>query len=883
MNKKLYDKKEIFISYLIPFTALFLVVQYLIFFVFYSKDITFIWNYDGAYQHYPALSYYSTILKSLLSGKGVPMVDFSIGQGFDVLTTLNYYVIGDPLTLISAVWNQNHMESLYDFLVVLRFYLAGISFLIFCIYKKKAPFPSLLGSFIYIFSGYALVAGLKHPFFLNPMIYLPLLLLGTERLLKQKRSLFFSIMIAISAMSNFYFFYMLTIIIFLYALIRFFDCYKEERLSTFFRILWRGILYYLLGILLSAILLLPMIYAFINNGRIDGASQDIGLLLYPISYYKRLYKYVFSLGFNAGNWSFISIGVTAAFGIYVAFTKKQKTRSIQILTLLAAMFLCIPFFGYLLNGFAYVSNRWTFALALLLAYIVTDTYEDLYQLSRKKQWILLLLCSMYCFVAFIFLNKFVKLPSLFLVAGAIFILINNYITIKPRYRNLLYLLFALCNIITSSYLYYSLDYHNYASSYLSKGAIKAYEHNDAIDYIKAIDPSFYRIQLDNTSNPNIAVLQDYYGTGYYFSIINKNVVSYMLKLENSSLRFACQYLDNDERSAMNALNCIKYFITNKESSVPFGFTKIDSNKEFQDGLNIYENQYYLPLGFTYNSYITASEYESLSALQKQEALMQSIVLSKDIKTLPKASLRFSTIELTFTLSFGEGMYMEGNSLHVRQNGSILTLRTNGKAYSETYLRLEGIDFLQQNSKSAHINSTSKEWLNKKIIVRTPKSTSYFGVTNYLVNLGYQAKPQHLIKLQFSKAGIYQMDSLKLYAQPMNSYKRRIENLNNNPLENIKESMNQISGTITTVSPSLLFLSIPYSTGWKASVDGKPVTLLKANTMYMALELDAGTHEVVLHYTTPYLREGAALSLLGAIIAIGLLAGPTIKKKRVVAK
>ena len=61
------------------------------------------------------------------------------------------------------------------------------------------------------------------------------------------------------------------------------------------------------------------------------------------------------------------------------------------------------------------------------------------------------------------------------------------------------------------------------------------------------------------------------------------------------------------------------------------------------------------------------------------------------------------------------------------------------------------------------------------------------------------------------------------------------------------------------------LSLPYSQGFTAYVDGKETKLQKANTMFMALELEPGEHEIRLTYCTPYLKPGMILSVAGLVI------------------
>jgi len=56
------------------------------------------------------------------------------------------------------------------------------------------------------------------------------------------------------------------------------------------------------------------------------------------------------------------------------------------------------------------------------------------------------------------------------------------------------------------------------------------------------------------------------------------------------------------------------------------------------------------------------------------------------------------------------------------------------------------------------------------------------------------------------------------------------------------------------------MSIPYSKGWSAKVDGKAVKILRGNIMFMAIPLEAGYHEIEFTYCTPGLRLGCLLSL-----------------------
>ena len=76
---------------------------------------------------------------------------------------------------------------MYELLVILRIYCVGIAFIIYCKYNKKDNYNTIIGALIYTFSGYIMYAAVRHPYFVNPIIMLPLVLLGIDKILKEDK------------------------------------------------------------------------------------------------------------------------------------------------------------------------------------------------------------------------------------------------------------------------------------------------------------------------------------------------------------------------------------------------------------------------------------------------------------------------------------------------------------------------------------------------------------------------------------------------------------------------------------------------------------------------------------------------------------------------
>ncbi len=76
------------------------------------------------------------------------------------------------------------------------------------------------------------------------------------------------------------------------------------------------------------------------------------------------------------------------------------------------------------------------------------------------------------------------------------------------------------------------------------------------------------------------------------------------------------------------------------------------------------------------------------------------------------------------------------------------------------------------------------------------------------------------------------------------------------------SQNSIVGNIELGGRKLLFFSIPFDEGWRATVDGKPAALARVSVGFMGLPLEPGAHRVELRYAPPLRALGAGVSLAG---------------------
>lgn len=864
-------------SYII-YTFSFLLLSLLIFYPFIENRITFIWKLDGLCQHFTALQYYGKWLREIVSGKGLSMIDFQIGLGFDTLTTLHYYAIGDPLTLLTVFMTEKNAIFIYNLLIMIRFYLSGISFILLMKYFKKNGTGVALGALLYVFSGYSLYAGIKHPFFLNPMIYLPLLIIGAEQALRRKKPYFMIFIVFISAISNFYFFYVLTVIIVIYVIFRYVTLYKKDYqnvISGFFLTGLQCGSYYLIGTALASTILVPTLYAFSQNGRLHITPQMVeGYFHYGIQYYLSFFAGFFVPGTSPGYWTKVSFPCVAFVSLILLFSSKKYGKC-KMLYLLIVAGLFIPAFGYFMNGFSYTSNRWCFLLSLLVAITFTYTYEDIFRLKKNAIVILVIGMVLYGIAYFIYekslLTTSILIVFLIIMAG-VFLIQLKWFKENPIVSHIILYVLVIVSLAANGYGFYAKQYNDYAEEFLSYKEVKRVSSEGFLPLIRDIkDNSFYRIDTHGDEELNDSLTIDYHNVSAYYSLMDGEITSYCKDLEILNQKSAYRFDNLDSRTALDTLAGVKYFITTKHSAIPYGYVFSKEIALHSHQYYLYRNIYALPIIYTYNNYISQKDYNSLHALDKQNAMLQAVVLNQDTDYADKMDINTlsQTESIPVEIKPDTNVMVTDHKIVVKKAGASITLQFKASPNSETYVRFGKLHYLDKENFNTSFYIKGILDVKKWISVKNQYNSSYFGKENYLVNLGYSQDGVSSAVITFPKKGTFQYDSISVYSMDMNHYAEQVNALQESTVSNTKQVMNGIQSDIDMKSKGIALLSIPYSKGWSAYVDGDKQKILRANEMYMALQLTPGMHHIVLTYETPYLRIGMLFSL-GALFVIILL-------------
>ena len=881
-------------KYYIVYSICFMITIMILSIPFIKSGKGLIQYHDMLQQYYYSFEYFSDYLQNIIrtlweSGRlEIPMWDFGIGMGADVLTSLNYYVIGDPLNLIAVFFKNSQLEYVFHFLLILRVYLAGIAFSLFSRKIGYKKWYTLGATYVYIFSVYTLYSVFMYAAFINPFIYLPLILLGLEKVLRKESPILFVGSIFIALCSNFYFFYMLVILVVIYYLIRYVTINlknqqkqkmeKKEILIRFLKDTIRIFVFALTGVLMSMVIFLPILIAFFNQGR-EAYSNLGNLFFYNLTEYMQLASSIISPKILK-NYNLLGYSPIVIIAVVLLFrtknSEKKEIQGLKIGVIILSLFLLIPFFSSMMNGFSYSNNRWLFGYAFLLAFIVECVLENLDNYRRKDYvYVGIVIIGYISLVLFfeIFQVKSVMIGALWLLITFITVL-----TGKERSRNRAQILAVLC---IASCTYYGLYYYSEMSGFnmgqlIELGEADKQPIKTAAGGVKEIqDNEFYRVDVLPDEIKNEALVLGYYPTSFYYSLFPGNITQFNKELVNSQTTVANLQKGNSGRTYLNLLTNTKYVILDDKSQpVPYGYEYYGDYAYDSKNVQIYRNKNALPFGYTYDTYMSVEEYEKLDVEKKEEAMLQSAVLEKTDKVedvLKETDSKYNSERLQYEIVGKENLEIMDHTVNVKENQGSITLRTNIPKNTELIVYLKNVRMNFQNGIDQFAVEAQCNNIRSQASLQQPENKFYWGQKDVLLSLGSKQTGEQIIKIIFSNKGKYQIEDFQVICHNMKDLEQQVAKLTDNQLENVDmNESNEISGDIRVDSEKILTFGIPFSSGWKVLVDGKEQELLKVNTMWSGVLLNKGEHKIELIYSTPGIKIGGVISVCALVGFLGYL-------------
>ena len=880
----------------ISFTVLFAFILPFLFlqFALYKKSILV---GDGLNEHTAFLAFYGGWLRKIASNFihgnfKIPTFSFSLGFGADVISTLSWFCVGDPLNLLAVFFPKSCAYGLFVFLAVLRLYLLGISFTFYAREHGFSKRAVILGALSYSFSGYAVFVGLRHPYFLNPMIYLPLLCLGIDRIFANKKPFLFVASLFFACVSNYYFFYMLSIFVFIYALVRYFFAFDKTGIKSFFEVFLKTFSFYLLGVAMAAVILLPNIYGFLTASR---TTEIINVpLLYDLNYYANLFFSPVAPS-SFGSYGVLGFSAPLLIASVFLFTLKDKTAlQLKIFISIGLVFFCLPILAHITNGFNYLTNRWSFAFAFPVCFSFVYVFEKLCVASKKElkiplflvlvqNLLILVACAVdsnirqqyilcYCFsltfiaILYFLFSKRIN-PKKFIFASVIFgLVLNSTVRFSP----------------------YGL---NYLEKYNEKGIYSGnFKSNTDIEIKKLESEDFFRYDEENKFSTNNAAIFGTHGTNYYYSTVNIHLTEFNEATALATTNdMSCHSLNR--RRHLQDLFAVKYFVLPSSTAyTPESMAFIKEFNTYGGKKKLYKIENDSAFAQFYTTSIDASDLslKNLTPLEKQEVFAQTAVIYDDNKNqvdslskfdFAQSEIKERIMKKNISFSFDDGIRIEGNKILVSKKGARLGLDFSGEeTYSskkELYLLFKNLVYTTDKQEKPHcsvvLNNSSGE------------QGSYFQFTSANDSVGHTKMPCFGLQdtssgkfyVNFEYKGEYEFEEISVFALEEMAKKDFDESTASSPLL----KTNQIEIKANLAERKFARFSVPYSSGWKIFIDGKKTESFRCNAAFLGCFVDSGAHEIRLEYSTPFFRLGAIVSLVGFIIFVLFVVADFKRKKK----
>jgi len=844
------------------YTLLWLAMSLCVYFLLILDNRTTIWVVDGMSQHLTALTYYSEwlrdIIKNIFSGNfHIREWDMAIGEGSDVFNTFNYYCIGDPFAILSILFPKQYMYVCYVILTLMRSYLAGITFDM--LLKKIKPDVKLaartVAAITYAFSFWEIYNAVRHPFFINPLVFMPLVILGIEKIIRKEKPYVFIAAVALIGISNVYFFYIMVLLTSLYVAVRLIDVYGKD-IKAVGKTLGQIFLFALMGVLISGAFLFPSIMNLMEDSRLaDGSGIK---LFYPLSYYSKFLdsltytgEYYLCLGFTIP--AFIAIGL---------IWKNKGHRSLKVFSILILLFSLIPAFGQMFNGFSYITNRWSFVAPLVVAIILGLMWDNLMNLSKKE-----MIVSLASIVLYMILNVVLKLIigeepyAQVIVTASLGIVFVIYVYLKKNAKVILASILILISVAYTGLCYTSgigESSNNHATAFTYFPDLY-YNHTEAAAIKEHSQSETFGRYTGWVLTDNVGVYNGISSTQYYWSNNNPYIMKFRTDVGIDEYRLF-YYSGYDSDSALNALASVDTYAQQDDvQPVPYGFERAYEANDYV----FYNNKNALPIAYTYDKTLSVEKWNELNLVERRQALLEAAVIEEGGNNINLDNVSSAELEIT-KLS---NVTMGSEALTVDPNDGTITLEFEGKDNAEYFLVVNNLDYSSEGEEPEYITfaALNEEQILKYFIFFNENLNWYNGRRDFAINLGYFENKMNKFQIYVPKNGTYTFDDIKLIMVDKSVFAEKIEKLKQDDISNIVISEDKVAMDATLSADKFMVFSIPYSKGWSLKVDGVETKLINANGQYMGAYMGAGTHQIELVYNNNNLKTGWIISGVGILL------------------
>ncbi len=793
---------------------------------------------DMYHQYCP---FFMEFQEKLTSG-GSLLYSWNLGLGSDFVALYAYY-LASPLNWLLILCPEGLVIEFMTFTTWIKIALCGLFFFYYLKehfkligkdgkYHLSTVAPALIFSTAYAFSGFVATYS-WNIMWMDCIALAPLIILGLERLVKENRPALYYITLAISILSNFYISMIICIFLVLYFVILFLE-QKKGKIKAALNFAWFSLLAGGTG----AILLIPEAIILSYSGSESNLPETME---WYFGFIEELSRLCTTAAPYTGNdhWPSLYCGAfTVLLVVMYAFNKRikwwQKSPRLLLILLFLVSF-ANNYLDFVWHGLRFPTSLPGRQSFLFIFMMLVIGFETLRKRKGNEVWHAIVAAALCVVVLIVGMEKTDKeitetlsfvITEVFLIAYMLCFVLNRVAgkKIRPIVRGFAFGL-AMGEVILNMAVtgFYSLSRTSYLAKMDDYEVLIEMAEADAIQDAGEGELLFYRIEDTERKTKNDDSLYGYPSATIFSSLMNIDVSRFFQKVYMEGGKN--YYCYNGATPVISSMMSVKYMLSDNAEGENALRTLVGRSGSYY----LYENKYYLPLGFMMSEQAIEdwdndqgnkiNQLNSLSTALGAEDYMLVRISNADIT----AESGKTTIQI-----LSDGFY------YVRHQGcdaSTLSFRINDGATTRW-------------SKASH---------------------------SYLFEVG-ECKAGDTVTITNSSSDTV---DFYLYKMNMTAVDQAYETLSQQTMVTEEYTDTSIKGYIDVVEEGRLIFSIPDESGWSLYVDGVETEITYFKDTFISVHLTEGHHEIELCYMTPGLMIGAVISA----VCVGLFVVTMLVRKQ----
>ncbi|MGN0474880.1 MAG: YfhO family protein [Acutalibacteraceae bacterium] len=591
--------------------------------------------------------------------------DFKTDLGVNFIGSYSFYNLGSPFFLLTLLFPSAAVPYLIGPLLALKIGFCAMTGYAYIRRFTRIDDYAVLGGLMYAFSGFS-IFNMFFNHFHEPMVFFPLMLIALEELMVNDRKGWFALTVAVNAFVNYYFFVAEVFFIIIYFFVRLAMCREWKVTPAKF-----GIIAFeaVLGFLMAGVIVLPSVWEVAQNPRTEAKLYGWNALVYsqPQRYINIIECFFFPPDLPArpnftpdsnAKWGSVA-AYLPMFGMtgVIAWLQCRKGHWLRRMIIICYFMAFIPILNSVFQLFsATYYARWFFMFTLMnaLATVMALSNEDI-DWGRAIKWSTGITLAIALSIGLMpktvgdeengveAVYGLMEYPDRFWIYVGIAMLalmMTGVAIMKLRQRNRRQVYAVSMAGIIVLYAATSIIFIGMGKtlSYDSRNYVIPYALSRAKDIdLEGLHDGEYRVDFYNDMD-NMGMFWDTSCIQAFHSIVPSSVIDFY---ESIGVQRGVGSRPNADRYAARSLLSVKYLFENAENA-EFGVSHVMNGQvtetkmpgwsylKTEGGYDIWQNDCYIPYGFTYDYYVSQENYtNNFAASDRANLMLRAMVLSDE--------------------------------------------------------------------------------------------------------------------------------------------------------------------------------------------------------------------------------------------------------------